>query len=197
MIKKLNFFLVILIAIIAFAGCGSSPTNNDQVKEEIKQLTIDFESAVEAYDVAGMLGCLSGDGFTLTIQEAGHSYPPKAYDTLETELQNDETNQLEWRKPVSEGGYAYVLDLVLGAPEFDNVTSTGGIVTRTFDVLESAAEINEIKTDNGVIIWEVAQNSGEWKATKMTIEYQPLTAAGLFRQNGKRGFGFTTFNFPR
>lgn len=159
---------------------------------EIEQLITNFKYAVERYDVTGMLNCLSTTtGFMLTISEDGLSYN-KVYDTLQTELESDETNQTAWRLPEPEG-HGYALELILGTPSYSNETETGAIVTQTFEVYESATSpsVPKMKIDNGVIIWQVVMINGEWMASSMTIEYQTLGGSWFIRN----GFGFTRRSF--
>lgn len=199
LIKKLYFFPIIILSLILITGCGGGGGSNDADHPEIEQLLNKFENAVEAYRVSdingnGMLDCLSGTNFTLRIEEAGLA-DDKTYDELKNELENDETNQTTWRKPASEGGRGYVLDLVLGTPSYSNATSSGAVVTQTFAVYESATGIPRMKTDNGAITWQVAQISGTWKVVAMTIEYQALSGSSLTVASTEKrsGLGFTTF----
>ncbi len=193
MIKRLYFVPLIILCLILIAGCGRSGSNNYN-HPEIEQLISNFESAVEAYNVAGMLTCLSDAQFQLTITEAGISYN-KDKTTLTTELNNDSLNQTNWRKSVANGGNGYVLDLVLGTPGYSNETTTGAIVTQTFQVYESAVSpsIPRMKTDNGNITWQLAKTGGLWKTTAMTIEYQAVSGSASIKASfGSKpsGFGF-------
>lgn len=198
MIKKFYFFPIIILSLILIAGCGGGGGSDDPSHSEIEQLLGNFESTVEAYNVTGMLNCLSDTSFQLTITEAGLSYN-KDKATLTTELNDDEDKQLAWRKSNTEviNGHGYVLDLILDTPVYSNETSTGAVVTQSFAVYESATfpPITRMKTDNGNITWQVAEISGAWKATTMTIEYQALSGSALsVAGTGKRsGLGFTTF----
>jgi hypothetical protein len=85
--------------------------------------------------------------------------------------------------------------LVLGTPNSGNKTSSGAVVTQSFEVWESSDEIAKIKTDSGTIVWTLVQSSGELKATAMTINYNIATSASvkaaLIAGNKKvKGFGF-------
>ena len=199
MMKKLHLFPMIILSLFLIAGCGGGPASTTS-HPEVERVLGNFEKAVEAYNVTGMLNCLSDTGFQLTITEAGLSYY-KDKTTLITELTNDQTNQLAWRKsntadPVN--GHGYVLDLVLGAPAYSNETSSGIIATQTFAVYESTAtpSIPKTKTDNGKIIWQMANTSGTWQAAAMTIEYQTLSGAALSVSGtgNSSGFGFSRFS---
>jgi hypothetical protein len=210
MIRKSYFFLVIITVILIIAGCGGGgPAPGDSASNpEIEQLLDNFKSAVEAYRVVtdstgiGMLDCLSGADFKLTISNAGINDPEKSYEKLEEELNEDKGNQLKWRKSKDDGGNGYILELRLGESSYSNKTETGAIVRRSFAVYESATWPNlinpPINTDNGVITWQVANNSGGWKAVKMTIEYQGFggaksTVAGTGSRSGGFGFGSKRF----
>ena len=189
------------VALVTLSGCmggGIAPPPVDEaaVKAAVGEVINDFESAVEAYDVDGMLECLSGAGFKLTLKEAGLSYT-KDFATLKSELEADEQNQLDWRKPEP---YGYALDLRLGTQTFSNITATGAIVTQTHEVYESATALgidpdHPLKTDNGTIIWHFAKISGAWKVTAMTITFEPVPravhAAAMRTPKPERaGFGF-------
>jgi hypothetical protein len=199
MIKKIYLFPIVILSLILIAGCGGGGGPNNPNYSEIEEMINNFESAVEAYIVTGMLNCLSDTGFQLTITEAGLSYN-KDKTKLTTELNDDKDKQLAWRKSNTEdpiNGHGYVLDLVLGTPSFSNETSTGAVVTQTFAVYESATSpsIARMKTDNGNITWQVAEINGGWQATAMTIEYRTLSGAALSVTGTEKrsGLGFTTF----
>lgn len=198
MIRRVLLLALAAVALVTLSGCigGQAPPPVDEaaVKAAVGAVIEGFESAVEAYDVDGMLACLSGAGFKLTLKEAGLSYT-KTFEVLEGELRGDEENQLAWRKPADQGGYGYSLDLELGTRVFSNITATGAIVTQTHEVYESAAKlgIDRLKTDNGTIIWHFAKISGAWKATAMTITFEPVQRsvyAVAMRAPKSAGFGF-------
>lgn len=199
MIRRVLLLALAAVALVTLSGCmggGIAPPPVDEaaVKAAVGAVINDFESAVEAYDVDGMLECLSGAGFKLTLKEAGLSYT-KTFEVLEGELRADAPYQLAWRKPENEGGYGYSLDLVLGTQVFSNITATGAIVTQTHEVYESAAKIgiDRLKTDNGTITWHFAKISGAWKATAMTITFEPVqrsARAAAMRTSKPAGFGF-------
>lgn len=200
MTRRVLLLAITALALVTVSGCiggGQAPPPVDQgaIKAAIGAVIDGFEDAVEAYDVDGMLACLSGAGFKLTLQEGGQSYT-KDFARLESELVADERYQLQWRKPAPEG-YGYALDLVLGTQTFSNITATGAIVTQTHEVYESSTRlgIDRLKTDNGTITWHFAKISGEWKATAMTITFEPVQMAGAVARvqaAGSRGFGFGT-----
>lgn len=200
------------ITLVTVSGCiggGGTPPPIDEaaIKAAIGAVIDDFEEAVEQYDVDGMLSCLSGSGFTLTLVEATVNppitNPPKTYAKLEEELRAAESDQLDWRKPTSEEGYGYVLDLQLGDQVFSQpIRATGNHVTQSFTVVESAAGFGEPKiTDQGTIAWQFAKISGAWKATSMTITFQKVSRvggapAGARAAGAKRGgFGLGTMSF--
>lgn len=182
MTRRVLLLAILALALVTVSGCigaglARPPVDEEAIKAAIGTVIDGFEEAVEAYDVDGMLACLSGEGFKLRLQEGGYSYT-KDFATLESELAEDEENQLAWRKPADEGGWGYALDLVLGTQTFSNITATGAIVTQTHEVYESSTRlgIDRLKTDNGTITWHFAKISGEWKATSMTIAFEPVSS---------------------
>lgn len=199
MTRRVLLLAITALALVTVSGCigggGQAPPPIDEgaIKAAIGAVIDGFEDAVEAYDVDGMLACLSGAGFKLTLSEAGYSYT-KDFTTLKNELEADARNQLDWRKPKADGGYGYVLDLQLGTQTFSNITSTGAIVTQTHQVFESADGIDELMTDKGTITWQFAKISGEWKATAMTITFDQVPQAGAAARaagaDGSKRYGF-------
>lgn len=202
MTRRVLLLAITALALVTVSGCigggGQAPPPIDQgaIKAAIGAVIDGFEDAVEAYDVDGMLACLSGAGFKLTLSEAGYSYT-KDFSKLQSELEDDEEDQLCWRQP-EPGGFGYALDLRLGTQTFSNITATGAIVTQTHEVYESSTALgispeNPLKTDNGTITWHFAKISGEWKATAMTITFEPVQMAGAVARvqaAESRGFGF-------
>ncbi|MGE5585976.1 MAG: hypothetical protein ACM309_10690 [Bacillota bacterium] len=204
MTRRVLLLAITALALVTVSGCiggggGQAPPPVDQgaVKAAIGAVIDGFEDAVEAYDVDGMLACLSGAGFKLTLSEAEYSYT-KDFTTLQGELEDDEEDQLRWRQPEPQG-FGYALDLVLGTQTFSNITATGAIVTQTHEVYESATALgispdDPLKTDNGTITWQFAKISGEWKATAMTITFdrapQAGAAARAARADGSERYGF-------
>lgn len=206
--KKIGIFAVIVIFITCLAGCGGGGSNDGEkavTNPDILALFDKYEKAVEAYDVDKMLECLDSSSFTLTINEGSYT-DSKDYSTLKTQLEDDEDNQVAWRKDagiVTNGisGHNYKLDLVLGTAMSSNETSTGAVVKQTFEVWESSDEITAMKTDSGTIVWTLTQSSGEWKATVMTINYSTTTSAALVAKGlavistKDKGFGFSRVGF--
>lgn len=207
--KKISIFVVIVIFITCLAGCGGGGSNDDErpvTNPGILGLLDKYEKAVEAYDVDKMLECLDSSNFALTINEGSYN-ETKNYTQLETELRedNEEDTQRTWRKSKDEGGNGYVLDLALGTPTSNNETSSGAIVKQTFEVYESAVipVISKFRSDSGTIVWTLAQNSGEWKATAMVINYtysaslssMTKPAAVAFKGSNDNGFGFGRVGF--
>jgi hypothetical protein len=206
--KTLNILIIAIILITGLSGCGggSSSGSGDEktvTTSGILTLLSSYETAVEAYDVDGMLDCLDSGSFTLTIKE-GRYTSTKDYATLKKELEDDENNQLMWRKDSTvAGGHNYQLDLILGTPTSGNETSSGAIVKQNFEVWESSAEVTPaIRTDSGTIVWTLVYSSGEWQATALTINYNTSitgsrlvkTAAAATSSQGKR-FGFGKMGF--
>jgi hypothetical protein len=203
MTRRVLLLAITALALVTVSGCigggGQAPPPIDQgaIKAAIGAVIDGFEDAVETYDVDGMLACLSGADFNLTLQEGTLQPYTKNYATLEGELVADRDKQLAWREPEPDG-YGYALDLVLGTQTFSNITATGAIVTQTHEVYESSTALgispeNPLKTDNGTITWHFAKISGEWKATAMTITFEPVQMAGAVARvqaAESRGFGF-------
>lgn len=160
MIRKIFIFSVFILCLLLFAGCGGGKSNIDPPKPsnpEVEQFLSAYETAVEAYDKAGILNCLS-DTFNLRITEGGREYD-KDKTTLAGEL----------RDTAPGGGYA--LDLQLDAPNYSNQTATTITVTQTFAVYEQNASLSKTKTDGGTITWQLDKSSGTWKAAAMHIVY--------------------------
>jgi hypothetical protein len=205
--RKILILAMVILSITCLAGCGGSGgSSSGSGESEVTNTAIlallgKYETAVEAYDVTGMLDCLDSGSFSLTINEGSYSNT-KDYGTLITELESDKDCQRAWRKTSGEdaaNGHSYKLDLVLGTPTSSNETSTGAVVKQTFQVWESSVEVTPaIETDSGNIVWTLVQNSGEWKATAMTINYDYSTSksaasakAGLADGgSNEKGFGF-------
>ncbi|MCR4402014.1 MAG: hypothetical protein NUW12_04415 [Firmicutes bacterium] len=201
MTRRVLLLAVTALALVTVSGCirggqAPPPIDEEAIKAGIGAVIHDFEEAVEAYDVDGMLECLSGSGFKLTLIEDGYSYD-KDFATLQSELEADEQSQLAWREP-EPAGFGYALDLRLGTQVFSRVTATGAIVTQTHEVYESATALgispdSALLTDSGEITWHFAKISGEWKATAMTITFESgtkLRATARPSVPVSRGFGF-------
>lgn len=143
-------------------------------KTEIATALSGFGPAVETYDVNAMLAVFDDSDKSaevLTIIEGSFTYT-KTYATLKQELEDDEINQLTWRKPATEtGGHGYKLEMVLGNFTYSNMSATGGCATQTFTIYESAKKpaIQRTLTDSGTINWQMAKIADQWKVTKMTI----------------------------
>ena len=188
MLKKIVFrLLIISLTTWALSGCGggggggNTTPNNGPIQNEIEQVITEFKEAVEAYDVDGMLAPLDESNFELTIKEGNLSPYPKDYETLKKELEDDEQNQLAWRKsPEEDGdGHSYRLELELSNYKFANLTTTGGYVTCDFTVWESHSNQTRIPTDNGTITLGMVKKVGEWKMQTMLIEFKTVIASSL------------------
>jgi hypothetical protein len=204
--KKVSFLMLVIILITLLTGCGggsSSSGDGDKsvTNKEILALLDNYKKAVEAYDVNGMLKCLDNSGsFILTINEGSYT-DSKDYNTLKSELDADQDCQLAWRKSgtADPNGHNYQLELKLDTPVSNNETSSGAVVKQTFEVWESSDQIKTpICTDSGIIVWTLAQITGEWKATAMTINYTysanlagpAKSAAVSVKASNDKRFGF-------
>lgn len=214
MTRGVLLLMLTAITLVTVSGCIGGvgappppPIDETAIKAAIGEVIDDFEVAVEQYDVDGMLSCLCGSGFTVTLVEATVTppitNPPKTYSVLEGELRADKDSQLAWRQ-APPAGYGYELDLQLGEQVFSGVTASGAHVTQTFTVVESANGIDPKTTDQGTIAWQFAKISGEWLATSMTITFEKVSLvggapAGVRAVGAKRGgFGFGTgLGLPR
>lgn len=211
MTRGVLLLTITAITLVTVSGCIGGvgappppPIDEAAIKAAIGEVIDGFEEAVEQYDVDGMLSCLSGSGFTLTLVEATVTppipNPAKTYSVLEGELMANEESQLDWRQ-APPAGYGYALELELGPQVFSGITATGAHVTQTFTVVESASGIDPKATDQGTIAWQFAKISGAWKATSMTITFQKVSLAGgapagVRAAGAKRaGFGFGTMSF--
>lgn len=200
-----NIWTVILIVLLfTITGCGKSEGDSNRYstqKYEIAQALKDFKSAVEEYNVELMLAMFNKDTTEsiLTIQEGSFSYS-KNYSTLKAELEEDETNQLTWRKDPDQNvsdRHGYALRMELGTLSYSNMSESGGYATQTFEIYESAVNppIAETKTDSGAIIWKMAMTTGQWKAVSMTINFNTNaslsnTIAQSRISSISHGFGF-------
>lgn len=203
-LKNMGIFLLCLLGLLLIiSGCGGSGGggNDTETKTAINNGINAFKTAVQNYNVDGMLAFLNEASFTLTISENSASYN-KTYATLENELVADEAKQLHWRKPTAEGGHSYVLTMVLGAITYSNLSATGGIATVPFTIKEQADGIGQMVTDTGSIVYEMVKIQGEWLCQKMTINFDSQSASQFSSQEGNSkgitgintGFGFGKFN---
>lgn len=187
------------------------------IKQEIENRIYSFRDAVQAYDVEEMLGFLDESAAEpLTIVEGeSTNYYSKEYGKLESELKEDEPDQLHWRKPPAEGGNGYTLTMELGTIVYGSVGASGVFATVSF-IIEEAAEKPEIPqqiTDRGNMVCEMVKAGGVWYCRKMTINFNPLQAGAASvegsalsiqyhsaRKTGNNtgragGFGFGRFDF--
>ena len=189
-----------------FGGGGGSGGGIDQtqIQAVIAAEIAAFAEAVEDYDVDGMLGFLDEDSFRLTISEGGSEYD-KTYTELRAELEEDESKQLQWRRPTAEGGNGYALTMELGTIVYSNVSATAAQALAPFTIRESAQnlQIPETTTDTGTIACEMVKLGGQWLCRKTTITYDTDDARASYRRatspesgdaesgtNGTIGFGF-------
>ncbi|NLU42646.1 MAG: hypothetical protein GXX08_10620 [Firmicutes bacterium] len=167
--------VVLLSAVSGCCWCGGGGIDTAQIQAAISERIAAFAEAVEDYDVDGMLGFLDESSFSLTICEGDSEYN-KTYAELKAELEEDEPKQLQWRRPVSEGGNGYVLTMELGTLVFSSVSATGAQAATPFTIKEQAEfpEIPEETTDGGTIACEMVKLGGQWLCQKMTITYQTV-----------------------
>ncbi len=193
--KYIMYTLTGLIILLLLSGCDQVDLEE---RNDIIAVLDPFETAVESYDVEGMLSILDENQFALTIEEAGFSYD-KQFNLLSTELSADEVEQLQWRKSPQEGGHGYTLDMVMGTFTLSKMSGNGGIATQVFEVYESAEDplIPQLKTDAGTITWEMVRGTGEWKVVSMVISFEGTTVmAGIANLTAKpSGFGFGSLSW--
>jgi hypothetical protein len=183
------------------AGCGKR-IDEAQIQQDITEGVNSFKTAVQAYNVANMLGFLVQDNsFKLTISEGTGSYD-KNYTTLKTELEEDQEKQLHWRQaPLT--GHGYVLTMELGTIVFSNMSASGAIAMVPFKIKEQAQEpeIPQTVTDVGQIVCEMVNLQGIWRCQKMTIAYYASDKTSAGARNKKtgeedaQGFCFGRFEF--
>ena len=122
-LKRLFLLLGISGLLLMGTGCGGNNggggggSTDTAIKQAITSRINSFKTAVEAYDVAGMLDFLAketGAEKILTIVEEDVDSYDKDYTTLESELREDEGKQRHWRKSPAEGGNGYTLTMELG-----------------------------------------------------------------------------------
>ena len=167
-----------------FGGGGGSGGGIDQtqIQAAIAAKIAAFAEAAEDYDVDGMLGFLDEDSFRLTISEGDSEYD-KTCTELRAELEEDESKQLQWRKPEAEGGNGYALTMELGTIVYSDVSATGAQAAAPFTIKESAQnpQIPETTTDTGTIACEMVKLGGQWLCRKMTITYDTDDARASYR----------------
>ena len=197
--QKMTLLLVIVGLLLLVAGCGKR-IDEAQIQQDITEGVNSFKTAVQAYNVANMLGFLVQDNsFKLTISEGTGSYD-KNYTTLKTELEEDQEKQLHWRQaPLT--GHGYVLTMELGTIVFSNMSASGAIAMVPFKIKEQAQEpeIPQTVTDVGQIVCEMVNLQGIWRCQKMTIVYyvSDKTSAGAHStktgEDVAQGFCFGRF----
>lgn len=185
--KRLTLLVLTIALSLTISGCfgggsGGGGIDDAEIQNAIASRISSFVTAVEDYDVDGMLEFLDEGSFSLTIAEGDDSYD-KTYADLEAELEEDEAKQLHWRDAVSEGGHGYVLTMESGTVTYANLSETGAIATLPFTIREQAddPEIEETVTDTGSIICEVVKLQGQWLCRTMTITFDTDLPRALYR----------------
>jgi hypothetical protein len=185
LLKQLFLFLMISGVLLTVTGCGGNKgggesgggTNDAEVKQEITARIDSFKTAVEAYDVEGMLGFLhnTGSNEQLIIADEGLDSYSKDYATLETELREDEGKQRHWRKSPPAGN-GYTLTMKLGAIIFSDIKESGVIVVVPFEIIEAAEDppIEATMTDHGHMTCEMVKIQGIWRCQKLVINFYDL-----------------------
>lgn len=223
--KPLAFFFVLIGLLLLGTGCGGkkggggggSGTKDAELKQAITARINSFKTAVEAYDVEGMLDFLynTGSKEQLTIAEEGVGSCSKDYTTLETEVREDEGKERHWRKSPAEGGNGYTLTMKLSTITFSNIKESGAYAVVPFEIKEAAENpsIPPITTDHGHMTCEMVKIQGTWRCQKLTINFYTLNNAPSGGKNaltlasyiggrgkgsktkGTRGFSFGSFVF--
>src|SRR5690554_4580027 len=208
--------LVISGLLLVVTGCGGGGGLDDAaIEQAIGARVNSFKAAVEAYNVIEMLDFLEKETEPerkLAISEGGSLPYEKSYNLLKSELEEDEPKQVYWRKPVSEGGYGYILTMELGTIAYSSVGASGAFAMVPFTIKEEADGIPQQVTDVGNMVCEMVKVGGVWYCRKMTINFNPPQAgvsaaggtafiraevAGKGRSGAvkKNGFCFGRFDF--
>ncbi len=223
-LKRLFLLLGISGLLLMGTGCGGNNggggggSTDTAIKQAITSRINSFKTAVEAYDVAGMLGFLAketGAEKILTIVEEDVASYDKDYTTLESELREDEGKQRHWRKSPAEGGNGYTLTMELGTITFSNIKESGAYAVVPFAIIEAAEKplIKPQTTDEGRMVCTMVKNQGIWRCEKLTIYYNALMQSSSVGQSAAlsvsghgarrtrstatqtRGFSFGSFAF--
>lgn len=183
-LKRLFLFLMIFGLFLTVTGCGGkkgggggggSGIDEAGIKQAITARINSFKTAVEAYDVAGMLAFLEQEtnlDKKLTIAEGENKYD-KSYNKLKEELEEDKGKQQHWRKSPAEGGNGYTLTMELGAITFSKIKESGAFATVPFTIIEAAENpaIGPEITDQGHMVCEMVKVQGVWRCQKLTINF--------------------------
>lgn len=170
-----GIFLVSVLLILAGCSGGGSSNKVDEVEiqKAVRERITVFKTAIETYNVDVMLGFLDQSSFELTIAEAGCS-ANKDYITLKEELEEDQPQQHQWRQDPPQG-YGYVLVMDLDDFTYTNLSNSGVVVALSFVIREKAAEIAELVTDQGTIVFELVKKGNNWLCQNMTINFEAIT----------------------
>ena len=156
-------------------GGGGGGTKDAAIKQAITARINSFKTAVEAYDVEGMLVFIhnTGSNDQLIIADGGLDSYNKDYATLETELREDEGKQRHWRKSPARGGNGYALTMELGTITFSNIKESGAYAVAPFIIKEAAENpfIEQTITDRGHMTCEMVKLQGTWGCQKLTINF--------------------------
>lgn len=173
---KGTLLIVALIALLA-AGCGSQATVSPGgavtivdlglERARIGELFADWEAALEAYDVNGMLAPVSAD-LVLSIREQGVPQPDKDYATLKTELEVNAPNQLRMR---AEDGYEIDIAFQLTVAVSPNGTAR---VTGSFSTVETIKHVaGTLIHESGTIDADLVKSGNAWLIREMILDFHP------------------------
>ncbi len=174
-IKRLLLLLGISGMLLIIVGCRGDSLDNTGTEQAINARIYSFKTAVEAYDVERMLDFLEKNPTKdpLTIAEGRREYT-KDYKTLEDELEQDEPNQIYWRKSLSEGGWGYSLTMKLGTITYDKLSASGAVARVPFAIIEASERLSfQEETDKGRMICTMVKRQGIWRCQHMIIHFNP------------------------
>lgn len=171
---RTSALLFVLGTLVLAAACGpdAAPTPGGTgvidvglQRAVIGKILADWEGALEAYDVDGMLDPIA-PGVIVTIRENGAAQPAKDYATLRDELEANAPNQIRMR--VEDG---YVIDI-----NFDLVISVdsggSGRAVGTFAATETITDVaGTLIYESGTIDANLVMTGGDWLITALDLNF--------------------------
>lgn len=202
---KVTLFALLTLVVVFLSGCYK--TSESTIEDSVADRTViystinSYVSALESYNMNGMLDFLYKEDFLLFItEEEPYAVHRKDYEKLKSELGSKEANQLRWRQQPPRG-YGYVLKMELADLVFSDEKATSVMVSTTFEIRERAAKLPEQVTDRGSMQMHMVLRGNEWLCKEIKISYEPFSndsflSLGIETVDAhKSGFGFGTFTF--